>query len=230
MKFNEDVMLVGVNVALVPYKRKHVEKYNSWMQNPELQNLTASEPLSLEEEFEMQELWQKDETKLTFIVLDVNKLRKKLRHCYESNNHPNEIEPDQEHKNVMSQKIQHLEQQCMVGDVNLFFNEVDKGNAEISVMIAEKDCRRKGYGFQTACLMMNYAKRELNVDTFTAKIGTDNKASKALFEKLNFEEVGRSIVFQEVTMQVTAKSITSIDFNHTSYGFMTEYFKSDNST
>lgn len=35
-------------------------RYHEWMQGTELQQLTASEPLSLDEEFEMQEAWRND--------------------------------------------------------------------------------------------------------------------------------------------------------------------------
>lgn len=51
----------GTNVILVPYQEKHVTKYHEWMKNPMLQYLTSSEPLTLEEEFEMQKRWLEDE-------------------------------------------------------------------------------------------------------------------------------------------------------------------------
>ncbi|EPZ32788.1 Electron transfer flavoprotein, beta subunit domain-containing protein [Rozella allomycis CSF55] len=70
MKLNENVCLIGEKVILVPYEKRHVEKYHLWMKNPDLQELTCSEPLTLEEEYAMQKSWREDVDKLTFIVLD----------------------------------------------------------------------------------------------------------------------------------------------------------------
>ncbi|ORY97282.1 GNAT domain-domain-containing protein [Syncephalastrum racemosum] len=69
MKRNENLVLIGSRVILVPYKKEHVEKYHEWMQSPFLQEMTASEPLTLEEEYAMQESWHQDENKCTFILL-----------------------------------------------------------------------------------------------------------------------------------------------------------------
>lgn len=63
-------MIIGSNVILFPYKERHVLKYHSWMQNSDLLELTASEPLTLVEEYEMQKSWLNDEDKCTFIILD----------------------------------------------------------------------------------------------------------------------------------------------------------------
>ena len=79
MKVNETTVLVGAKVVLVPYRPEHVpvcvcflfqirpenrehtnlfifsvQKYHEWMCNEELRQLTASEPLTLEEEYAMQ--------------------------------------------------------------------------------------------------------------------------------------------------------------------------------
>lgn len=61
MKVNEETVIVGEKVVLVPYRKEHVAKYNAWMQDPQLQELTASEPLTLEQEYEMQTSWHLDD-------------------------------------------------------------------------------------------------------------------------------------------------------------------------
>jgi RimJ/RimL family protein N-acetyltransferase len=70
MRLNNQEQLVGSRCLLVPYCEKHVPKYHDWMSDPELLKATASEPLTLEQEFEMQKTWREDPDKLTFIVLD----------------------------------------------------------------------------------------------------------------------------------------------------------------
>ncbi|XP_072339094.1 alpha/beta-tubulin-N-acetyltransferase 9 isoform X4 [Scyliorhinus torazame] len=109
MRLNDEVELRGRVVVLVPYKVTHVPRYHQWMQSEELQKLTASEPLTLEQEYQMQRSWREDADKCTFIVLD------KLRWVSGS----------------------YTEEDCMVGDVNLFLTDPeDSTMAEIEIMIA----------------------------------------------------------------------------------------------
>ena len=65
MLHNWKVQICGPKVILVPYTHKHVLKYHAWMQNENLQHLTGSEPLSLEEEYDMQKTWRESPDKVS---------------------------------------------------------------------------------------------------------------------------------------------------------------------
>ncbi|VDK81187.1 unnamed protein product [Litomosoides sigmodontis] len=69
MHIDECTKFTGRKVILVPYLKRHVVKYHTWMEDQELRRLTASERLSLEEEYEMQGRWHEDNDKCTFIIL-----------------------------------------------------------------------------------------------------------------------------------------------------------------
>jgi RimJ/RimL family protein N-acetyltransferase len=60
--------LEGQLVSLVPYMKEHVPVYHEWMKDEYLQHETCSEPLTLEEEYQMQQTWMNDQDKLTFIL------------------------------------------------------------------------------------------------------------------------------------------------------------------
>ncbi|ORX88539.1 N-acetyltransferase 9, partial [Basidiobolus meristosporus CBS 931.73] len=178
MRKNENLVIVGRNVVLVPYKPEHVERYHVWMQSPFLQEMTASEPLSLEEEYEMQRTWHTDDDKCTFILLA--------------------RPPNSQEESI--EKI--AKEGTMVGDINLFFNDVeDPTFAEIEIMIAEPDYRRRGLGSEALKLMMNYGIQELGVSKYQAKISLKNEASISLFrDKLGYVEEGISQVWQEIAL------------------------------
>lgn len=76
MRKNYNTVLISSKASLVPYKPDHVERYHAWMQDPFLLEMTASEPLSMEEEIEMQKSWRDDDNKCTFIVLSTSLLEK----------------------------------------------------------------------------------------------------------------------------------------------------------
>lgn len=178
MKFNENTKLIGNKVVLVPYKKSHVEKYHKWMQSEELLEKTASERLSLDEEYEMQHNWWKDDDKCTFIVL-----------C----------------KQIHSNNTDTIT--SMVGDVNLFLNNCDdKSEAELEVMIAETDVRRNGYGKESVKLMMYYGFKYLSIKKYVVKIGADNQNSINMFLKLGFQEQSFSKVFQEGTYSLQCEN------------------------
>lgn len=68
MRTNEALALRGERCRLVPYRAHHVPTYHAWMLDPAMLEATASEALSLEEEYAMCEAWRDDADKLTFIV------------------------------------------------------------------------------------------------------------------------------------------------------------------
>ncbi|XP_043353517.1 N-acetyltransferase 9 isoform X4 [Dermochelys coriacea] len=150
-------------------------RYHEWMKSEELQRLTASEPLSLEQEYEMQRSWQEDADKCTFIVLETERWSGQAG----------------------------TEEDCMVGDVNLFLTDMeDPTVGEIEVMIAEPSCRGRGFGKETTLIMMFYGVTKLGITKFEAKVGQENEASICMFKKLNFKEVAMNRVFQEVTLRL----------------------------
>ncbi|KAI9506832.1 hypothetical protein GGI25_000136 [Coemansia spiralis] len=61
MRANEHLAIIGNQAILVPYEKEHVPKYHEWMKSPFLQEMTGSEPLSIDEEYEMQQSWRNDD-------------------------------------------------------------------------------------------------------------------------------------------------------------------------
>ena len=69
MRANSTTTVLGRTTFLVPYARKHVSTYHSWMESEELREATASERLSLEEEEAMQRSWaEEDASGFQFLV------------------------------------------------------------------------------------------------------------------------------------------------------------------
>lgn len=142
----------------MPYRHKFVETYHNWMKDPHILEMTASEPLSIEEEYEMLKSWRDDANKCTFIIL-----------------------AESPYNSVINTE---KEISCMAGDVNLFLNDYeDKSNAEIEIMIAEVRHRKKGFAREALELMMAYGAKHLHISRFYAKISKENSISRQLFMK-----------------------------------------------
>ncbi|XP_047542317.1 alpha/beta-tubulin-N-acetyltransferase 9 isoform X1 [Vanessa atalanta] len=171
MKINSNTKIIGSKTILVPYREYHVpNRYHNWMQSEELQQLTASQPLSLDEEYDMQKSWREDEDKCTFIILD--------KSIYESKN--DEIT-------------------SMIGDTNIFMTDKDNSIGEIEIMIAEKSALGKRFGWESVIIMMLYGIKFVNIKIFEAKISYSNVVSINMFKKLGFVEKSRSDMFEEIT-------------------------------
>jgi RimJ/RimL family protein N-acetyltransferase len=177
-------------VLLVPYEKTHVTTYHEWMKDPEIQEATASEPLSLEEEYAMQASWRSDHDKLTFIA------------CL----------PTDTSSSKSIQGGTHDPPERMIGDVNLFMSAADEDEegciGELELMIAPTSARRKGYGRATIVTFLYYIqnnldailseyKQKLGVEKMRllqlrVKIGSKNVKSINLFESLGFIKVDQS--------------------------------------
>ncbi|XP_016044287.1 alpha/beta-tubulin-N-acetyltransferase 9 isoform X4 [Erinaceus europaeus] len=179
MKLNENVLLLGKKVVLVPYTPAHVPRYHEWMKSEDLQRLTASEPLSLEQEYAMQQSWREDADKCTFIVLDAEKWR---------------AQPGTP------------EESCMAGDVNLFLTDLgDPGLGEIEVMIAEPSCRGRGFGTEAVLMMMSYGLRNFEAKIGQANEPSIRMFRKLHFDQVSvssvFQEVTLRLTVSELERQ-----------------------------
>ncbi|KAJ3769274.1 GNAT domain-containing protein [Lentinula raphanica] len=232
MLCNKNTVLVGEKVLLVPYQKQHVPKYHAWMEDEELRTLTASERLTLEQEYEMQQRWQMDEDKLTFIII-----------AREGDTFiPDTVNPTDPRVTSLP----------MIGDVNLFLSgtplsvsesttnspaSLDDGQeftAEAEIMIAEPLYRRRGYAQEALQLMFQYATgcsagcfsthrprmegpqtgqaRQVRVkmpysippSSLITRISDKNLPSIRLFEKLGFLVTKHVKVFEEVEMRYNA--------------------------
>ncbi|KAN0026263.1 hypothetical protein ACTFIV_007247 [Dictyostelium citrinum] len=182
MKINSNTVIIGKKVILVPYKKKHVEKYWRWMQSEEIREQTASEELTIDEEYENQESWFRDDHKITFIILDKDLL---LENEKQENGYSNE-------NDIKS----------MIGDVNIFFNEYeDEGTGELEVMIAESKSRRKGLAREAISIIMGYGVENLSTKKYIVKIGESNQPSIQMFKSMNFKQIGDANVFKEILLE-----------------------------
>ena len=172
------------------------------MQDPGLCEATGSEPLTMEEELQMQKSWRDDPNKCTFIVLARE-----------------QCEIDATKREVVVSDCLH----AMVGDVNLFLSEIDDDDdeagergsaqrtendhtsriqAEIDIMIAEQKFQRMGIGRAATCSMLIYGATTLNIHRFFCKINEDNKASIQLFENLGFVQCNYAACFKQVEFEL----------------------------
>ena len=156
MKVNQHHALITAKVVLVPYSKHHVPTYHAWMQDPALQEATASEPLTLDEEYAMQRSWREDADKLTFII------------CQPIDPELTRAKPDPRKPFLVGVDDS---PERMIGDVNLFLFEPDENEnenendgrpgdraviGELELMIARKDLHRKGYGRASLLTLMGY--------------------------------------------------------------------------
>ncbi|KAL1958721.1 hypothetical protein VTO42DRAFT_3840 [Malbranchea cinnamomea] len=206
MLVNKNTGISSSKVLLVPYCSHHVPRYHEWMKDPEIQIATASEPLTLEEEYSMQRSWRYDADKLTFITC--LPLSSSL-YSPEKRENGTAISVDPTHDDAPER---------MLGDVNLFLKYADEDDeddgilpavvGEIELMIAEKVNQRRGFGRASLICFLRYIvahereilheflsgqnrqkAREEKFAYLVVRIGATNVRSLALFESIGFQRV-----------------------------------------
>ncbi|KAF3039963.1 hypothetical protein E8E11_000995 [Didymella keratinophila] len=191
MKINEFTSIITPRVLLVPYSAHHVPTYHEWMKDEEIQKATASEPLTLEEEYSMQRSWRTDNDKLTFIVCTHDG----TAHQIQSITAGKQDAP-----------------QHMIGDVNLFLyddqDDEEEGQienspkpviGELEIMVASSSHRGRGLAQETLRAFMSYIQSQLprigsefagakgmQLKYLRVKIDKDNARSLKLFERVGF--------------------------------------------
>lgn len=209
--------LATSKLLLVPYSVHHVPIYHAWMQDPDLQAATASEPLSMDEEYAMQRSWRSDCDKLTFIICLPLAIVDSVKNLTPGvNDGPAR----------------------MVGDINLFlFNDDGDGGddkpagsgpgavvGEIELMIARKELQRQGYGRAALLSFMHYillVGREAIIAEYCGlqpgrslsylrvKINQSNKRSIALFQSVGFVQTEEGAnYFGEVELRFQVSDAT----------------------
>lgn len=244
----------------MPYDSRHVPTYHAWMEDPvwqppypnhpptylhptalktnptlptptqAIQEATASEPLTLEEEYENQASWRASHDKLTFIV------------CESLTTTPGCDSPSPSPSTNNDTPTIHAgvpdSPSRMVGDVNLFLypyedededdGEDEDGDSpsatpaycvgEVDIMIAGLQHRGKGLGRAVVQGFLQYVARHLEDITreyaedkdmaaavpglklLMAKINQGNEKSLALFRSLGFTQEGEVNYFGEVKL------------------------------
>ncbi|KAJ3331996.1 N-acetyltransferase 9 [Blyttiomyces sp. JEL0837] len=127
--------------------------------------MTASEPLTMEEEYQMQQSWRDDENSKVIRLFPTF--------------------PGNREGTGPSSLLG-----GMIGDVNLYFNDHDDPhNGEIEVMIAESEARKKGYALEALQLftpkisLSNDASRRL----FTEKLRYSEVSVSEIFQEVTLQ-------------------------------------------
>jgi RimJ/RimL family protein N-acetyltransferase len=190
------------------------------MLDPSLLEATGSEPLSYDDEVEMQQSWRNDETKCTFIVHAIEA----CHYTHKKSETTTEIEPISENNAFLIED--NLD--AMIGDVNLFLSDVDDSEesdtnenyeiravaaqgmgsseqlvqAEVDIMIAKRDFQGKGLGRAATCAMLLYGATKLGICRFFCKINEDNTDSIRLFKAIGFEQCNYAACFKQVELEL----------------------------
>lgn len=78
-----------------------------------------------------------------------------------------------------------------IGNITLHYIDAQNKNAEIGILIGEKDCRGCGYGHEAVIALVSHAFNKLGLHKLTTGMIEGNIASQRMFEKVGFVQEGR---------------------------------------
>ncbi|KAK4217114.1 GNAT domain-containing protein [Rhypophila decipiens] len=175
MRQNEFVAVSTDKVLLVPYDRRHVLTYHGWMEDPAIQEATASERLTLEEEYENQESWRASHDKMTFIVCQPLPSLSSITNG--SHSEPM-LDPKTGRETIQAGIVDTPDK--MVGDINLFLSPCEDDEeeeqhpprnntgvitkqfvGEVDIMIANAQNQGRGIGKAAVLAFLGYIGRHL---------------------------------------------------------------------
>jgi RimJ/RimL family protein N-acetyltransferase len=182
----------------VPFRLDHAGTYLTWMQDPHIREMTASEELqmtSLDEAEAFCRSVEEDPNNCTFLVCDKTdpsnvKLVGDINFFLSTDENSNEI------------------------------------TAEVNIMIGEASARRKGLAQEALGLGVRYVVEKLHVTVLLARISDDNVASMNMFQtKLQWPVESHSEVFSETTfkMSVSPKFLEDLVLNVPEYSVTDDY-------
>ena len=163
-------------LILTAYRRALVPLYHRWMADPWLREATASEEMSLDEEYSAQRGWRDDGGKLTFIFFDAK--TKQM---------------------VGDVNLFELDAKAAEGDYSWGSGAgVGVPTFEVMVMVGDAGSRRRGLAGAAVRAVVRYAVERLGARRLVAKIATGNTPSRSLFGRLGFREDKVVAAFDEV--------------------------------
>ena len=228
MLINSNTIVHSTKITLVPYTKSHVPQYHEWMKDPEIQAATASEPLTIEDEYAMQESWRRDGDKLTFII----------------------TKPTAQHGEGEGEPIGDVNLFISTFNFDSDLQEPEHATqveqnviGEVELMIAEKSEQGKGYGRAALSLFLGYVlrnqaeilgeyfaaesskseerghgknengeqlRRKERFDHLAVKIGQSNERSIKLFESVGFQKVRKeSSYFGEFELRLSMHGLVT---------------------
>lgn len=183
MRINWHERIETNDIILRPYRRAFVSTYHSWMLDPWLRETTASDEMTMVEEYAAQRGWRDDEGKLTFIFFNAKTM-------------------------VMAGDVNLFLLDAVSADSEYWGGEGGGGGEEhslpppvtfeVMVMVGDALERRKGFAGAAVRAIARYAYERLGARRLVAKIGASNTNSRALFARLGFKQIKIVPAFDEV--------------------------------